>query len=478
MNMLRACALSFAAFVCQAGTAVAADTLTVRLQFRSQGALAPIVVAERAERSAGALIPLPLDEVETARSWWLLGFDARGRTVLRTPVRNQAWRRLEAFDPVTGHVTDVQEGQVPQGAFEVSFPDDPRIARIALRTGDARGNAGGSAGGSAGAASATLLELGRDHVDRLLRTSAAKVTAKAASTTTLVDSGAAADRLDLVFVGDGYTAAEMGKWQTDAQTVVNGLMSDPLFNVYRRRINIRRVDVASAESGVDEPDLGIYRDTALDSAFNCANIDRLLCANNAKVQSIVGAVLQADARDVVIVVANSTRYGGSGGSIAAISMHAAAVELALHELGHTLFGLADEYDYGTCSLASEPPDGNASLVASRAVKWGAMISRFTTVPTIAGQYPNGTVGVFEGAQYCKTGKYRPTEDSKMRNLGRPWHAVNEQVAYERFALYARNGAKPRIRLPEQAGPAEDASPASSGGPSQRPPLRGRTLPRP
>ena len=39
---------------------------------------------------------------------------------------------------------------------------------------------------------------------------------------------------------------------------------------------------------------------------------------------------------------------------------------------------------------------------------------------------------------CKTGKYRPTEDSKMRNLGRPWHAVNEQVAYERFALYTRN----------------------------------------
>lgn len=341
MNMLRAGVLAFAAFACQAGAAGAADTLTVRLQFRSQGAVAPLVVAERAERSAGALIPLPLDEIETARSWWLLGFDARGRTVLRMPVRNQAWRRLEAFDPVSGRVTDVQTLQVSQGTFEVSFPDDPRIARLALRTGDA------------GAASATMIELDRGQVARLLRNSAVKATTKAASTTTLVDSGAAADRLDLVFVGDGYTAAELGKWQTDAQTVVNGLMSDPLFNVYRRRINIRRVDVASAESGVDEPDLGLYRDTAMDAAFNCANIDRLLCANTAKVQSIAGSVLQADARDVVIVVANSTRYGGSGGSIAAISMHAAAVELALHELGHTLFGLADEYDYGTCSLASE-----------------------------------------------------------------------------------------------------------------------------
>lgn len=470
MNMLRAGVLAFAAFACQAGAAIAADTLTVRLQFRSQGAVAPWVVAEGAERSAGTLVPLPLDDVETARSWWLLGFDARGRTLLRMPVRNQAWRRLEAFDPVSGRVTDVQTLQVPQGTFEVSFPDDPRIARIALRT--------GGAGATAGAAAATLIELDRGHVARLLRSSAAKTTAKAASTTTLVDSGAAADRLDLVFVGDGYTAAELGKWQADAQTVVNGLMSDPLFNVYRRRINIRRVDVASAESGVDEPDLGVYRDTAMDAAFNCANIDRLLCANTAKVQSIVGSVLQADARDVVIVVANSTRYGGSGGSIAAISMHAAAVELALHELGHTLFGLADEYDYGTCSLASEPPDGNASLVASRAVKWGAMISPFTTVPTPAGLYPNGTVGVFEGAQYCKTGKYRPTEDSKMRNLGRPWHAVNEQVAYERFARYARNSAKPRIRLPGQPRPIEAASPLRSVDQPRPPPLRGRTLPKP
>jgi len=468
MTPLRAALLLVAGFLCHTGVAAAADTVTVRLQFRSQGAVPPMVTAERAERSPGDSIPLPLDEVEAGRSWRLLGFDARGQVLLDTPVRNPSMRRLEAFDPSTGHVTDVQELQVPQGTFEVSFPDDPRLARVALRTAPARGGKRGD----------TMIELDRSRIDVLLRNGAVKATTKAVSTTTLVDSGAAADRLDLVFVGDGYTAAEMGKWQTDAQTVVNGLMSDPLFNVYRRRINIRRVDVASNESGVDEPDLGIFRDTAMDSAFNCANIDRLLCPNTTKAQSIVGSVLQADARDVIIVVANSTRYGGSGGSIAAISMHSAAVELALHELGHTLFGLADEYDYGTCNLSVEPSERDVSLNATRAVKWGAMISNFTAVPTAPGQYPNGTVGVFDGAQYCKTGKYRPTEDSKMRNLGRPWHAVNEQIAYDRFALYARNSAKPRIRLPTTMQPVDTVQPARTFGKPQRQPVRGRTLPKP
>ena len=66
----------------------------------------------------------------------------------------------------------------------------------------------------------------------------------------------------------------------------------------------------------------------------------------------------------------------------------------------------------------------------------------------------------------------------MRNLGRPWHAVNEQVAYERFALYARNSAKPRIRLPATMQPVETSQPVREVGTPQRAPLRGRTLPRP
>jgi hypothetical protein len=238
-----------------------------------------------------------------------------------------------------------------------------------------------------------------------------------------------------VFVGDGYTAAEMGKWALDAKKVIDGFMADPLFAANRANMNVRRVDIASNQSGVDEPDRGIYRDTAMDGAFYCYSIERLLCVNTTKVLNVVGSVLAPDQRDVIVVISNSTRYGGSGGSVATLSMHASSVEVALHEIGHTAFALADEYDYGTCSLASEPTEGDVSLNWNRNVKWGNLIAASTPVPTPAGSFPNGTVGTFKGAQYCTSGKYRPTENSRMRTLGYPWHAVNERLVKNVFANY-------------------------------------------
>lgn len=113
--------------------------------------------------------------------------------------------------------------------------------------------------------------------------------------------------MDYVFVGDGYTAAEMTKWRADAQKVIDGFLADPLFAANRVTMNVRRVDVASNQSGVDEPDKGIYKDTVMDGAFNCYNIDRLLCVNSTKVYDVVGSVLAPDERDVIIVISNSTR---------------------------------------------------------------------------------------------------------------------------------------------------------------------------
>jgi hypothetical protein len=44
-----------------------------------------------------------------------------------------------------------------------------------------------------------------------------------------------------------------------------------------------------------------------------------------------------------------------------------------------------------------------------------------------------------GAQYCGSGKYRPTENSRMRTLGYPWHAVNEGAVQKVFAKYTGTG---------------------------------------
>jgi hypothetical protein len=198
---------------------------------------------------------------------------------------------------------------------------------------------------------------------------------------------------------------------------------------------VHRVDVVSNESGADEPDKGVYRDTALDGAFGCFNIERLLCVNHDKAYDVVGSVLGPDKRDVIVVVSNSTRYGGSGGAIATLSMHAQSTEVALHEIGHTAFALADEYEYGYCDLSYEPAEANVSLESSRAVKWASLIAPSTPLPTSLGTFPAGTVGTFQGAHYCAAGKYRPTENSRMRTLGHPWYAVNESLANAVFDKY-------------------------------------------
>ena len=49
--------------------------------------------------------------------------------------------------------------------------------------------------------------------------------------------------------------------------------------------------------------------------------------------------------DAVLVVVDSPAYAGvSGHLVAAVTCHEQAPRVALHELGHAVFGLADEYE--------------------------------------------------------------------------------------------------------------------------------------
>jgi hypothetical protein len=381
-----------------------------------------------AETGTFAVTPNARDGKDEAQ-WKVVARDAQGKVLHEVAVRNGLERHIEQFDPKSGTIKEARKVKETAGVFEVSLPYDADTASVEVLA--------PSAGGQARAASVAspLAKFNRSALDSVIsrskqeRLQRTAVTAAAAApvATSIINTGPSSARMDYVFIGDGYTAAEMAKWRTDAQRVIDGMMADPLFAANRNSMNVRRVDIASNQSGVDEIDKGIYKDTALGANFGCFQMERLLCVDEAKTLSTVASVLSPDQRDVIVVVANSTRYGGAGGAVATLSMHASAVELALHEIGHTAFALADEYDNGTCSLSQEPSEVNVSRVGTRSVKWGAHIAASTAVPTAPGVYANGTVGAFAGAQYCTSGKYRPTENSRMRTLGSPWHVVNENA---------------------------------------------------
>ncbi len=236
---------------------------------------------------------------------------------------------------------------------------------------------------------------------------------------TLIDNGPVDNRINLVCVGDGYTSGEIGLYWQHVNNVIDNFFQEWPLQQYASFFNVHVVEVISNESGVDEPDLSIYRDTALDMAFDCSGIPRLLCVDYTKAWT---AASNAPATDLVLVLANTTRYGGAGyADLATLSGgNSGAVELALHEFGHSFADLADEYHYsdGTTYSGSEPSEVNISVYtaaqqAAGQFKW----YRWLNLPE---------VDTFEGAYYNQYGIYRPTDNSKMKVLGVPFGPINNE----------------------------------------------------
>lgn len=237
---------------------------------------------------------------------------------------------------------------------------------------------------------------------------------------TLLESGRTENRIDLVILGDGYRAEDQMQLSTDAQKLVDALFTTSPFSAYKAFFHVQLVHLVSVDNGADRGTFGEVRDTALDAAFWCGGVERLLCIDFGKALSIAAANVP-DA-DQVLVVVNDPKYGGSGGPIAVASINSFAAGIVVHELGHSFTGLADEYetdsyDPNACSAVSDCPEPNATIRTTReAVKWSAWIPASYPVPTPAGaMYPD--VGVYEGCRFQTKDIYRPKQDCQMRTIG-------------------------------------------------------------
>ncbi len=168
--------------------------------------------------------------------------------------------------------------------------------------------------------------------------------ATAAPVTMIRNNGSSANRVDIVGTGDGYTSADIasGLYAQQVESFIQGLFAEDPHLEYQNFYNVWRVDVTSAQSGVDHPELGVFKNTALDAAYNCAGIQRLICVDTTKVNAVLSSSgVAANARDVVLVIVNDSTYGGLGGSFPVASTHQEAVEIIRHELGHSFGLLAD-----------------------------------------------------------------------------------------------------------------------------------------
>ncbi|WP_399085847.1 M64 family metallopeptidase [Streptomyces sp. BBFR2] len=263
--------------------------------------------------------------------------------------------------------------------------------------------------------------------------------------TPLVRNGPVADKLDVVFIGDGYTAGQQEDFHKAARAKWEKMTAVEPYASYTQLFNVWAVDAVSQDSGVSgDPTQDVVRDTALGSAFFCGDTERLLCVDTAKVEAYAA---KAPAADLVVVLGHSSKYGGAGynnvssqvgydGIATASSDHDQSDQIAVHETGHSLGKLADEYDYGQegTYTGPEPTDANLSTLGADAMK-----SRQTKWYRWLGQESpdGGTVGTYEGGGYYEKGLNRPTDNSIMRTLGREFNLPGREAMIAGFHRHAK-----------------------------------------
>jgi hypothetical protein len=273
---------------------------------------------------------------------------------------------------------------------------------------------------------------------------------------------------NVVLLADGFTAAQQTAFNTACASFVTAFIGTPPFNELGPAINIFRVNVTSTDSGADDPaaagGTGATVRTYFDSTFGANGIRRLLVCNTTTALQVAAA--QVPEFTTVLVVVNSTIYGGSGGGVGTYSLANGATEIGIHEMGHTAFGLADEYAYYAGGNetghdhhpANEPGEPNVTINTNRnTLKWRWAVASSTAIPTMSNPacntvdtrpspVPAGTVGLFEGAHYYHCGGFRPEYDCKMRALSVPFCRVCRQTIWNRIGPLATLQARPRTPI--------------------------------
>jgi len=258
--------------------------------------------------------------------------------------------------------------------------------------------------------------------------------------TKILDNGPDDARFNLVLVAEGFQDTEQGIFDNACNDFVNQLESEPWFDTLISAINIHRINVESDESGADDPatctgGTGVSRRTYFDASY-CwdGQIRRLLACDDSIVLDV--ADQHVPEWHNIIVIVNSIIFGGAGGTIAVVCMGAGWIDVAMHELGHAAFGLADEYQYyGGCGVDTdrdhapfgEPAEPNITAATTQStLKWRHLVNPLTPIPTMENPdcsqcdtrlnvlNDDTAIGLFEGAGFYHCGLYRPAYTCRMR----------------------------------------------------------------
>jgi IgA Peptidase M64/Peptidase M64 N-terminus len=278
----------------------------------------------------------------------------------------------------------------------------------------------------------------------------------------VIHNGEPRDKVDLLLIGDGYTAAETEKWHADARRLADTLFGASPFKERRHDFNVWAIDIAADESGVSRSSDNVFRHSPMRAAYDAFGSERyVLTFANKRLREVAAAAPY----EFIEIVVNDRKYGGGGifNLYATVSAdNAFTPYVFVHEFGHHFAGLADEYytsDVAYEAVAARPEPWEPNVTADpHAAKWSDLVAPGTPLPTpwpkeafealekqiqarrrqIRAQHrpedemealfreerekvtallasgPYGhAVGAFEGAMYEGRGYYRPQPDCIM-----------------------------------------------------------------
>lgn len=284
----------------------------------------------------------------------------------------------------------------------------------------------------------------------------------AAKVTKLQETGPADKRYNIVFVGDGYTSREQDKYLRDARAIWDKFDIDEPFHSYKNYFNVYAVEVISRDSGVSGDPAGVQRDTALGIEVGCFNTPRLMCVDTRLAKRYAA---NAPGADIVIAMGNTDAYaaGGYPGVSAVSARSYDAAEATLHEIGHSMGGVGDEYFYDNRTYTGrELAAPNLSIYDSsemrrRNTKWADMLGESTP--------DGGRIGTFEGGGVeFSRGVYRPSNDSRMRNTFEKFNSVTIKAlvdALKRRVPDAQPGGGNTPIVTPTSTPTSDPAPTST-----------------
>lgn len=223
------------------------------------------------------------------------------------------------------------------------------------------------------------------------------------------------DGVNIVVLGDGFVKDDLkqgGNYDIQVKKVIDYLFTVAPFHQNKQYFNSYVIYTESAKRGAGHGFDSNNTSTKFQSYFD-TSIQRLLTVGNYDTcYKYVEKAVPLSKAHLIIMLVNDDTYGGSGGSVAVASTNELSKYVLVHETGHTLGGLADEYvdsvaaDRYSLSVVPFLPNIDTNSDPKR-TKWAHFLDYSSY---------QGVVGAFEGGFYRAKGYYRPEAHSIMSDL--------------------------------------------------------------